>query len=53
MDNFVKECRSKCKFVRKKLNAFKEGKAKLLDIIMGLGKKIRFISYDSRKVHEL
>ena len=53
LDNFVKECRSKCQFLEKKIMNFKNAKKSIETKIKSISEKIRFIDFDSRKVHEL
>lgn len=53
LDNFVRECRSKCASVFGKLKSFKESRNKLLGLIEEKCEKLRVIRYDPREVLEL
>lgn len=52
LDNFVKECRSKCEMVSEKIDRFKQSQSEIEKEIRSTFSKLKFINFDSRKVQE-
>ncbi len=53
LDNFVKECSIKCKSVHQKILEFKNKRVCVNKKIKEISERIKFISFDPRKVVEI